>query len=269
MFLLSTDKLQITTSAAATVDVVASWVDAAQTGLTSPAGGVTPTAITTATTTDVVAAPAASTVRNIKMLTARNKHATLSCDVTVILDRSATDYEAHKVTLDPGETLEYKDGVGFYTLANAAVLDVLKVVAADVENQTTSFADITGLTQALKSGVKYAVEAFIVTTNDASTTGSRIAFNIGAAPTAALFGELGAVTNSVTAIALGGGTQTALDTAIVAQTTGQTASGMHHIMGMIQPSADGTFALRIASEVAIDNGVIVKAGSWMRIRQEG
>ena len=30
---------------------------------------------------------------------------------------------------------------------------------------------------------------------------------------------------------------------------------------------DGTFALRCASEVAVAGGLVIKAGSWMRLRE--
>jgi hypothetical protein len=83
MLLLSStsDKLQIIliiTSQAASIDVHASWVDNASNNITP---GRTNSVITTATTTDVMAAPAAGVQRNCKALLVRNKHAT--CDVTV------------------------------------------------------------------------------------------------------------------------------------------------------------------------------------------
>lgn len=125
---LTTDKLQLITSAAVTVDVHASFMDL-------NAGTVTPgkqnTAITTATTTDIVAAPASSTVRNVKLLLIRNKHATTPVDVTVVFDANGTDYELHKVTLRAGETLEFSEGVGFFTLTIAANPLLMRALDAD------------------------------------------------------------------------------------------------------------------------------------------
>lgn len=112
----TTDKIQLTTSAAATVDVHASYVDASSTTLVPSGGGKQNTAISTAATTDILAAPAASTLRNLKTLTVRNKHATLSTDVTVIFDQSGTDFELFKTPLGAGQTLEYTDELGFYVL---------------------------------------------------------------------------------------------------------------------------------------------------------
>lgn len=123
LFLIgATDKLQLVTGSAATVDVVASYADASMAAPPVVQGdtfGTTPTAITTATTTDIVPAPAAGEMRKIKSLYIRNKHATTSTDVTVVLDRSGTDYELHEASLDPGETLEYEEGIGFFELASS------------------------------------------------------------------------------------------------------------------------------------------------------
>jgi hypothetical protein len=108
LLLGTTDKLQLVTSAAVAVDVSAHFVDSG-----APPTPQNPqlTAISTATTTDIVAAPGAGQ-RNVQSLLARNKGAT-SDDLTVVLNRSATAYELFKATLQAGETLSYLDGVGF------------------------------------------------------------------------------------------------------------------------------------------------------------
>lgn len=120
MIILSatTDKLQLTTSAAANIDVHASWIDAS-TADPPVANDVnrTNTNISTATTTDIVASPAASTTRNVKAMHIRNKHASTACDVTVIFDQNGTDFEVHKEALAAGEALEYVDGVGFFKIS--------------------------------------------------------------------------------------------------------------------------------------------------------
>jgi len=52
----------------------------------------------------------------------------------------------------------------------------------------------------------------------------------------------------------------------VVETTGPGAVNMLAIIsGYIVPSADGTFAVRCASEVAVASGLTIKAGSWLRI----
>jgi opacity protein-like surface antigen len=117
----TTDKLQLTTSVATNVDVVAAFVDidTAEPPVVQNTTGKQLTAISTATTTDIVAAPAASQTRNVKHLTIRNKSTGTSNDVTVIFDANGTDYELIKVTLKAGETLEFIEGIGFYVVGTA------------------------------------------------------------------------------------------------------------------------------------------------------
>lgn len=114
MILLTTtsDKLQVVTGQARTVDVHASYMDYNGTTVTPDRKN---TAITLATTTDIVAAPGASVQRNIKTLHIRNKDVS-SADVTVQHTDGTTVVELHKVTLQAGEMLQYIDGVGFLLL---------------------------------------------------------------------------------------------------------------------------------------------------------
>lgn len=109
----TTDSLEIITSAAVTTDVHISWMDVSGTTVTP---GRTNTAITTATTTTVLAAPASSTQRNAKTINIRNKHASSSVTITVQFNQNATVFELHKVTLAAGEVLEYIEGIGFFVL---------------------------------------------------------------------------------------------------------------------------------------------------------
>jgi hypothetical protein len=106
----TSDKLQIVTSAAAAIDVHASWVDNTATAVTP---GRTNSTITTAATTVVVGTPAASTQRNVKTLHVRNKHATASTDVTVQHTDGAIVVELYKATLVAGGMLQYVDDEGF------------------------------------------------------------------------------------------------------------------------------------------------------------
>lgn len=264
----TTDKLQLVTSAAATVDVQANYIDAVSTTGAFSGGGKQNTAITTATTTDILAAPASSTLRTLKQVTIRNKDASLACDVTVVFDQNGTDFEIHKVTLQTGATLEYIEGVGFFTLQSTAKLNKMLYVTADSVHATAAtFADITGLTTPLLSGINYMFESHLFHISNATTTGAQFGVNIGAAPTTLILANISGVTNSVTAGAISLGSATARDTAVTAQTTGS-ANITHTVLaGFIQPSADGTFAMRATSEVTVSAGLTVKKGSWLYIRQ--
>lgn len=113
LLLVSTsDKIQVITGQAVTVDVHASYMDYNGTTVTP---GRKNTAISTAVTTDVVAAPGASTQRNIKCLTIRNKNTVNAVDVTVQHTDGTTTVELFKDNLSPGEVIQYTDGDGFAT----------------------------------------------------------------------------------------------------------------------------------------------------------
>lgn len=98
--LTSTDSMEVVTSAACTLDVVASYVDYTSSAATP---GAQNTAITTATTTTFVSAPAASTQRQLKRVNMRNK-STTTCVVTVQKDVSGTNYETFSTSLGPDDT---------------------------------------------------------------------------------------------------------------------------------------------------------------------
>jgi hypothetical protein len=103
------DKVRLTTSAAITVDVHASYVDFDP---SQPAASqITPdrknTPITTATTTDIVLAPASGVFRKVKFINIRNRHATSSVDITVIHTDGTNAIEIDKVTLGAGGRWTY------------------------------------------------------------------------------------------------------------------------------------------------------------------
>jgi hypothetical protein len=106
----TTDKIQVITDAARTVDVHATYVDLSTAGAATP--GRQNTAISTATTTDIVSAPAASTYRNIKFLTIRNKDAS-TVTVTVQYNANGTLTELVKMVLTTGEELHFIEGDGW------------------------------------------------------------------------------------------------------------------------------------------------------------
>jgi hypothetical protein len=105
----TSDKIQVTTGARRLVDVHASYMDFDGTNVTP---GRKNTAITTATTTDVVVSPAASVFRNVKSLTVANKD-TISCVCTVKHTDGTTTSTMFSATLLPGDMIEFVDGVGF------------------------------------------------------------------------------------------------------------------------------------------------------------
>lgn len=96
----------VTASAVATIGVQASWVDNSGSTYTP---GRTNTAITTATTTTIVASPGASTQRNVKGLSIENNNAASSNIVTVQHFDGTVSVDLIKVTLLAGENLQLGD----------------------------------------------------------------------------------------------------------------------------------------------------------------
>ena len=103
----TTKIIELTTSSTADIDYAVSWVDATTTAFTPGDGHGT---INAATTTTIVAAPAASTQRGVKSISVFNRHATTANTVTVKKDVSGTEYHLFKAVLMAGESLQWNDG---------------------------------------------------------------------------------------------------------------------------------------------------------------
>lgn len=182
----TTDELELISSAAVDLSVVAAYTDllfAASGGTQKAVPYGQRTAFTAAETKNIVDAPAASTtVRRIDEITVRNKSVTTATTVTIQINQNATIFEIIKIDIPAGATLEYKDGVGWYLLEDLPATEVLKQLSGDVTNATTSFADITGLTFAVEANKKYLLEANIIMTTSATTTGFGLSVNGPASP---------------------------------------------------------------------------------------
>lgn len=260
----STDLLSITTSTAATCDVLASWVDLNSTTVTP---GRTGTALASAATTTVVATPSASTTRNVKTITIYNKHASLACDITVNYNANGTLYQLCKITLQTGEVLEYIEGVGFFVLKNTAKYNVTKYVTANSVHATAAtFAGITGLSFDVLSGKSYNLVAHFYHKGNATTTGAQFAIG-GVAMTAMQLGSMSVVTSGVATTTMSSGTATAVDTAVIVQTTSSVTDVPTILSGWFQPSASGTLLIKATSEVTVAAGLTIAKGSWARVRE--
>jgi len=186
LLVATTDKLQLATSAAVAVDVHASFMDHTL-STDNFEGGKQNTAIASIATTDIVAAPASGVTRNVKTLHIRNKDATTSVDVTVVYDQNATDFELHKVNLKAGESLEYIEGIGFFTLASATAPLTSNASTSD---QVASAADtyITGssltVVNRLKVGTMFFLD-FTMTKTAAGTATPITSVRFGTAGTTA------------------------------------------------------------------------------------
>jgi hypothetical protein len=148
IILASTDLISLVTSAISSIDVHASWMDTVVTGgvVTVTPGRTNTAAITTATTTTVVGSPAASTQRNVKFLSVRNKHASVACDCTLQHNDGTTTETIIKTTLQPGECLVFYDGAFQQFLASGALK------TTDSTNVSITGGSISGTTITAKAG---------------------------------------------------------------------------------------------------------------------
>ena len=103
----TSDIIRVVTSAAAnSIDVHASYVDLSGTTVTP---GRTNTKITTATTTTIVPSPGGSTQRNLKGLYVTNNSVGTNCTIAVQHYDGTNSVELIEVVLLPGENLGYRE----------------------------------------------------------------------------------------------------------------------------------------------------------------
>lgn len=130
-------------------------------------------------------------------------------------------------------------------------------VINDVSNTSNvNWADVTGLTKAVTSGVSYTFSCEITYTTAATTTAVHLATG-GPTVTALDYG----VEIDTSATAVHKSTQTAHDTVTNPATGGGTTRLTATLNGSIVPSANGTLAIRLKSEINT-SAVTVKRGSW-------
>ena len=270
------DVIRVVTSSTADVDYVATFADRTSTPPPTPSFQTTTT--NTATTTTIVSSPSASTTRDVDGIYIRNRHASASNDIQVELYNGTTAYQMIKATLLAGESLHYDDGVGWRVFDSLGVpkatLDTLMptvgttlttvVLAADVTNNNAvanTIADVTALSFAVTSGVRYYFRAVIHYTAAATTTGSRWSINGPAAPTELRFKSEYSLTTTSQTINEG---LSAYDTPAASNaTSAATGSNIAIVEGFITPSANGTVIVRFASEVA-SSAIVAKAGSILQ-----
>lgn len=144
--------------------------------------------------------------------------------------------------------------------AGAGGYRTLVTLGADVINNNAvanTFQDVTGLSFAVVAGTIYRFQATIIYNSAATTTGSRWSVNGPASPTMLAF--MSRYSNG--ANAEGFAVQNAYDAAPVSATS-LTTGNIAIITGIVQPSANGTFIVRFASEIA-SSAITAKAGSTL------
>jgi hypothetical protein len=145
----TTETLTLTTSTIADIDYSISYADIT-TSTFSPS--TSEGKIITATTTTVLTAPAASTQRQVKLISITNRHASTTNTVVISKVVSGTSYYLTPVaTLLAGESMQYMDGQGwiFYTSTGAQKRDGTTAAGANTDilyNNNGIIAGDTGLT---------------------------------------------------------------------------------------------------------------------------
>jgi len=109
----ATDKLQLVTDAAGDIEVSRSWMRSASGAVTGGGGGPL-ASITTATTTDIKAAPGSGNLDAIVGITVKNNHASQTVVCTIQRTDGTNTVEVAQATLLAGESLRY-DAAGNWT----------------------------------------------------------------------------------------------------------------------------------------------------------
>lgn len=139
----TTETLQVTTTSTAALDYSVTYADITTTSLSPSTSEGT---IVGALTTTILTAPAASTQRQIKLVTIANRDTALSSTLTIKKDISGTAYIlAPSMTLSAGETIQYMDGKGWvYYATTGAVKGAQTAGGSDSQIQFNSNGVLSG-----------------------------------------------------------------------------------------------------------------------------
>ena len=140
----TSDQVSVITSAAGAIHVHVSWVDYNTSTFIAAPGRTNTAPIATATTTTVLAAPAASTVRNIKFLSIQNTSATVTNVITVNLTDGTNNLQLASVSLNPYDSLEYSDASGWTYVTLAGGITTGAGVNANATNANININDTSG-----------------------------------------------------------------------------------------------------------------------------
>jgi hypothetical protein len=265
----STDKLQLVTDAASAIDVVVHWGDYTASTVVLDS---TPTAISSATTTDICATPAASTVRKIKHVTIRNKGAGVN-NVTVVFDRGGTDYEMFKADLNPGDCLQYNELAGFF-ISRAGDLDLLyRVLDADAAGSNVNtaqpwFPSAGGVT--VQAATLYTFDGVLNITRAAGTTSHTTGMGFGGTATITSFNARYACGEGDVATLADDDCISATSAAninVKAASTSATEIIKAAVSGAVLINAAGTFIPQFTYSAAPGGAPTIEAGSWFELRK--
>lgn len=274
----TSDKLQLVTgSAVANIDVLASWIDNAA-GTIS--GGVTPSSISTATTTDIVAAPASSTLRNVKALNIRNTNGSNSNTLTVKWTNGTTIPELFKCVLAAGEVLTYVEGLGWDIFASDGshkaqsgrllfkALDADDTGGTNVATAQPWFPTAGGVSVA--AATTYFFEGLLRTTRAAGAVSHTTGILFGGTATLTNIDyqagcRTGDVNTAPGASNAWSHIQVATNTQVKAASTATTEDTLIVVNGVVRINATGTFIPQFIYSAAPGGAPTIKRGSFFRM----
>lgn len=148
MYLVATtDTIELLTSSTANLDYVVNYADHTSTTFTPGSSRGT---ISSATSTVLLAAPAASTQRQVLSLTIRNRHASSANTVSVKIDVSGTEYlVTPAIPLASGESLEWLSHTGWLIYSDSGDIRIPGGSTVDWGNITGTLSNQTDLQAAL------------------------------------------------------------------------------------------------------------------------
>ena len=129
----TTETLQLTTSTTAGIDCSVSYTDSTSSASVMSSSELK---ISTATTTTILGAPAASTNRVIQLISIANIHTSVSNAVSVQKNIAGTIYvESTLYTLQPGEVLMYMDSIGWQYYSSLGVIKADQAIRTNINSQ--------------------------------------------------------------------------------------------------------------------------------------
>lgn len=132
------------------------------------------------------------------------------------------------------------------------------VTTQDTTNATTSYANITGLVFNVAAATRYRISCVLPYDANATTTGIGIGWVGPASPTL----TRGLMTSGLTTATVGATTINGNDTGAATTASVATTNNIAHLEGIWSNGANaGTIQLRVKSEVAVANAIIVRTGA--------
>lgn len=201
---------------------------------------------------------------------------TVNHNLTVALNSGGTPYTLSRVTLGPGERLEYQRAEGFTTYSASGARKTIEsgtqnvvsagrsiaLLGSDVTNNNAvanSIADVTGLSFPVVSSQRYWFRFCIHYTAAAATTGARFTIN-GPAFSELRYGSEYSLTTTSRTMNAG---LAAYDLPAASNaSSAATGANIAIVEGFVRPSADGNVIARFASEIS-SSAIVAKAGSFV------